>query len=346
MFFLFGMTPTQLWAQNVISVEANAMRENDKITYRSMCFSTPGEIGENCLWDFTNVDKLEEKYNIQYTRDGSLNGIHQHIGQGINSFVFKDGYCNQYMHENRLAKIIYFNKKMVMKYPLAYGDSISSNFEGYGQYCGNHLIKVKGQVLIHADGKGNLTLPDGYVLNNVLRVYTVTTTSMGMNADYAETNSTKKQQEIEEKYEWYCEGFRYPVYAIIQKTSFTNLEQVGSTQCAYQLLSEDFDCLNGTDTEGITTNVIPVSQTALDIFQYNVKINDGKINIYYSADTDACVRTIVSDVQGLIYAQQLCTVKGGKTGYIHVSTSGLHSGLYILYINVNGKISSRTISIK
>lgn len=346
---LLGLISAQVWAQNIIALKANAMRDNDKITFQTMPFCEPGNWGCNESWDFSCIDALKENYKIQYIKD-SLNRIHQYTDSDVKSFVLKDSILVQYKLENRLTKIKYLKKKMAMKYPLVYGDSISSYFEGYGRYCDNYFVKVKGQVLIHADGEGKLILSDRDTLNNVLRVCTITTTSIAMDLDNAEIDTTNIQQEIEEKYEWYCKGFRYPVYAIVQKTSFTNLEQVGGIQYAYRILPDVFENLNDTINDSIqkedSSNVNQNPQTTQDVFRYNVKTGDREIDISYTADADASVRIIVSNVQGMIFRQQQSTVKGGETGNIYINTNGLLSGLYVLYVNVNGKISTETINIR
>lgn len=346
---LLGLTISKAWSQNIVTLSANAMRANDKVEHQIMEFCDPGNFGDNESWDFSFLSKLNKSYNVQYSID-SLNRIHQYSDQNKKSFVIIGDTLDQYKLENRLTKIIYYKKKFAMKYPLAYGDSISSNFEGYGLYCDKHFIKVKGQVLINADGEGTLILSDRDTLNNVLRVCTITTTSMAMNVDNVEIDSTKLQQEIEEKYEWYCKGFRYPMYSIVQKTSFVNLERIGSTQRAYRLLPEDLenleDAVNDSIQEDDHSNVMQAPQAVPDIFHYNVKTNNGRIDIKYTVDADASVKTIISNIQGMIYRHQNYTVKGGETGNIYISTSGLIRGLYELYINVNGKIYTETINIR
>ena len=39
------------------------------------------------------------------------------------------------------------------------------------------------------------------------------------------------------------------------------------------------------------------------------------------------------------------TLKGGDTGHIYVNTSGLLPGKYVIYINVNGKVYSKTLNL-
>lgn len=231
-FFLIimALVPLHTWGQSVLTEEANAMRDSDLAVFQLMEFCNPGHAGNNETWDFSSVYNRNEDYNIFFTED-SLFCFHKFEGQEKNSYIMKSDVLEQYKFENRLTKIKYFKKKLAMRFPFQYGDSISSKFEGYGKYCGDHLIKIKGQVMIQADGWGKLILSEKDTLDNVLRVYTLTTTAMAMDVDLAELDSTELKQEIEEKYEWYSKGFRYPVYTIIQKTSFTNLEPVGRILC-------------------------------------------------------------------------------------------------------------------
>lgn len=101
-------------------------------------------------------------------------------------------------------------------------------------------MKVKGKVAIQADGLGKLILSERDTLDNVLRVHTQTTTLMAMDVNYAEIDSIHPKQEIEDKYEWYYKGFRYPVCIVIQKSSYDISTPIGSSFLAYRILPEQF----------------------------------------------------------------------------------------------------------
>lgn len=236
-----------------------------------------------------------------------------------------------------------------MKYPFQYGDSVTSSFEGYGTYCGNHFVKVKGQVMVQADGFGRLVVSEKDTLDNVLRVYTITVTSMAMDVDVTDIDSTNLKQEIEEKYEWYAKGFRYPVYTTVQKTSFTNMEAVGSTQLAYRLLPEDFSQINDAVNDSIKLlddRRKKLMKPRQDIFHYSVKRGESGVDISYTADADADVVILVSSSGGILYRKQCMAVKGGEASEIHISTDGLPKSQYVLYFNVNGKVYSKSINVK
>lgn len=91
-------------------------------------------------------------------------------------------------------KITYADKKISMKFPFHVGDSLSSCFDGYGTYCGNHEVIVKGQVIIQAGNYGRLVLSDNDTLNNVLEIRTLTTTAMAMDVSCPVFDATNLKQ--------------------------------------------------------------------------------------------------------------------------------------------------------
>lgn len=241
-------------------------------------------------------------------------------------------------------------KKVTLKYPFQYGDSLCSEFVGYGTYCGDHSVKVKGKVAIQADGLGKLILSERDTLDNVLRVHTQTTTLMAMDVNYAEIDSIHPKQEIEDKYEWYYKGFRYPVCIVIQKSSYDISTPIGSSFLAYRILPEQFSQISDAVNEklkyaGKTRKDIDVSKHP-NSFRYDVANVEGRVDISYGTDTDANVMIALSNSSGVLYKKQSYTVKAGETGIFHIETSGLFLGQYVLYVNVNGKLYNRTINVK
>lgn len=339
----------QLHGQNVLSIKANLIGNSDKVRYQFMESCDPGVSGEEVVWDFSNAYGKNEDYNLFYSCD-SLLRYHILDGTDKNSYILTADTLKQYMQESRLTKIRYFQKKLSMKYPLQYGDSILSPFEGYGLYCGDHIVRVQGNVLLQGDGLGTLILSDKDTLDNVLRVYTLTTTSMAMGVDHAEIDSTKLQQEIEEKYEWYCRGFRYPVYAIVLRTSFTNLEPIGSTRLSYRILPESFSELADTVNDSIRNYDEALREREAleqaDIFHYQITNEGSNVNIAYTTDTDANVIILISNPFGVLYKKQHFMVRSGESGIFQLDTTDLRKGQYILYINVKGKVYSKTINIR
>lgn len=337
------------FGQNVLTVEANAMRDSDKLVYQQMESCYPGGTGEGEVWDFSSIADTEGTSEMTITKD-AYSHFHKIEGQEKFSYRLNSGILEQYKKENRLSKIAYFGKKVTLKYPFQYGDSLCSEFVGYGTYCGDHSVKVKGKVAIQADGLGKLILSERDTLDNVLRVHTQTTTLMAMDVNYAEIDSIHPKQEIEDKYEWYYKGFRYPVCIVIQKSSYDISTPIGSSFLAYRILPEQFSQISDAVNEklkyaGKTRKDIDVSKHP-NSFRYDVANVEGRVDISYGTDTDANVMIALSNSSGVLYKKQSYTVKAGETGIFHIETSGLFLGQYVLYVNVNGKLYNRTINVK
>ena len=236
--------------QNTLTKEANAMRDNDRMSYMTFVPCTTGNAGNSEIWDFSQAAIQKSSNNVYFSAD-SLSHIFMTDNYGKLYFKMINDSLKIYKYENRLTKINYFKNKLAVRYPFMYGDSISSTFEGFGFYCSDHYIRVRGQVNVQADGCGKLILPDNDTINNVLRISTITSTAMAMDIDFATIDSTNLKQEIEEKHEWYGMGYRYPLCTIIQRTSYSNMEPIGTNQTAYILLPEDFKYLDDAVNDSI-----------------------------------------------------------------------------------------------
>lgn len=336
------------WSQNVLTHETNLMRDSDNITLQFVAFCYPGDNGKIVVWDFSNVDISNEDHNISFSVD-SLKHFHRIENCEISSYVLCDNKLEQYKIENRLLKMKFAPRLLTMKYPLNYGDSLSSFFDGYGRYCGNHVVRVSGQVSIDVDGEGSLILSKNDTLNNVLRVYTLTTKAMAIDFDYAVIDSSKLKQEIEEKYEWYARGYRYPVYTIIQRTSFSNLQPVGTTRYAYRLLPENYTVPHDATNDSILSkDSLQAGLTNArndNFFHYDVILDNSFVNVDYISDRDVHITALLSNYMGILYHRQNVTAKAGSQSTISFSSAGLPRGQYVVYLNVNGEIFSKTVNI-
>lgn len=348
-FFVLVLISLPIGGQNVLTETANMMRGADKLVYRQMDLCYPGGSGDGEVWDFSSVEDTKETTEVSIAKD-MFSHFHKVEGEEKYSYLLESGVLEQYKTENRLTKIMYFGKKVVLKYPFQYGDSVHSSFVGYGTYCGDHFVKVKGDVVVQADGLGKLILSERDTLDNVLRVYTQTSTSMAIDVNYAEIDSVYPKQEIEDKYEWYCKGFRYPVCTIIQKTSYDVFTPIGSSFLAYRILPANFFQIN----DSVNENVKAIKQThrvggdscQQKYFDYDVVNVNGGVEINYIAGEDAKVAIALSNSSGILYKKQYYSVTAGEKGRFHLEVDGLFLGQYVLYVNVNGKLYSKTINVK
>lgn len=336
-------------AGNRITIELNAMRDSDMVVMQPVAYCWAGDGGADTFWDFSWAEEDVGYYPIEFHRDTLGHYVRMENGH-ISSFLISEGLLQQFMDESRMQHITYSLPKLSMRYPLEYGDSICMPFAGHGSYCGDHQLLVRGQVNIMADGYGTLVLTDRDTLSNALRVYTLTSTSMAMDMDSIALDTAMLKQEIEERYDWYARGFRYPLYTSILRTSYSNLNVIASRRLAYRILPAD--CLlaggdekNDSILKADSLQRIQTGDMAEDTFHYEAQAHGGKIYVSYIADEGACISTIVSDVMGFVYRRERTTVMGGASGNFEINCSGMKPGSYILYMNVNGKVYSSKVNL-
>ena len=319
---------------------------SDTISYYSIeRLINYGGSGKDVIWDFSYFtgDTLHDK---SIFLNNSLNQFYKIENRELKSYVLADEILGQNMYQDRLTKITYSKRKMVMKFPFEYGDSITSSFEGNGTYCGDHLIKVIGNVYIHADGFGKIILTDKDTIDNVLRVYTLTTTAMALGKNTAEIDSTNLKQEIEEKYEWYIKDRRYPIYTTVSKTSFSNLEAVAKSSFTYVSLPKKYLDVVERNSNEETKKEDDNRQRNEIKFDYVVECENEQVKISYTSNKDVNIIALISNAQGMLFKKVRHNAKKNENGNIIINTNGLRRGIYILYINVEGKVYSNTIKIK
>ena len=60
---------------------------------------------------------------------------------------------------------------------------------------------------------------------------------------------------------------------------------------------------------------------------------------------EATITTIVANQMGMVYMSRQWTQEAGQGYSTQIDCNGLRSGIYILYINVNGKVYSEKVTL-
>lgn len=345
---LFPIVCVPVWSQNILTGENNLPRDSDDVFMESVPFCWEGESGDGVTWDFSQNDNNGDCQTF-YFRKGPSGKLYQIADNDVESYSCTSGCLRLCSSENRFFRMSYYKPKLAMKFPFQYGDSLSAPFMGYGNYCGDHSISVCGQVILQADGVGKLILSGNDTLNNVLRVYSLTTTSLNMETIVASIDSSMSRQEIEEKYEWYAKGYRYPVFKTVQRTSFKNDVLVGTTRYALRFLPESYllsgDYVNDSIRHADSIAVSRGGMQAHEATHYSVHVEGSQVVIDYESEGNTSLSIVLSDSMGVIYKQQRIHAMAGGHETITFNCSDLHRGQYILYFNENGHVTSKTIAI-
>ena len=331
-----------------IERETNIFRNGDVIVNDKISYCSPGRSGQGVCWDFSDVDEHDVRREIIISKDSNV--VYSLIDDN-NILFFKEN--NNVLFnigkENTLYKINYQIPIVSMKYPFAFGDSIGTVYQGSGVYCGDHLTKVEGIVSIKADGYGALCITEGDTIYNVLRIHSIRTSSIAMDVDTLALDTIPKKLEIEDVYQWYANGYRYPVYETYSNTCYDDLIPVSSYQTAYRFLPEtqqltlanDFlneEIRNDNAVEGDDDYLNGNEHSSSGILHHEVSVHGSTVSINCSVDSDADIIALISDSRGIVYKRRDMTCNANQNYTIDIDCSGLHHGEYILYINVNGQI--------
>ena len=311
-------------------------------------FFAPDKGGRDKAWDFSKNIALDESSQVMLMKNSA--GVMSVTESGETSY-YHTTEDSLYLlgSESPMEKREYIGKKLSRKLPAEYGDSITTAFRCDGVYCGNHPFREMGTTTVKVDAVGKIVLSDCETIEDVRRVHTIDVYSVCMNLDSAALDTAMLTQVIDERYEWYAPDSQYPIIENITSTTYQNMDVVGTTRKAYCNLpddeTEDYmtpeaeDETNGQDT---SPNEEP---QAPDIFHYSIEKRGNAIQLNYSLDEESAITAIVANHMGWLCKSRHWTQEAGLGYSVQIDCSGLRPGIYILYINVNGKVNSEKVTL-
>ena len=213
LFIVLSIICFSLSARNfyALSVQRNAYRAADRITKQQVEYKEPGTSGLGKVWDFGAVQPINEEYTLDYFIPDSTDML-RICGMEHNTRYYYRQQADSVWgvgYENSTTMMEYTRPELRLRFPFAYGDTLSSCFEGTGQYGHRIALRVKGITRVEADAMGSLVLPGNDTIKRALRVLTL--------RHYTQTGKDSVEMNLE-SYSWYAAGIRYPVFESIRTT--------------------------------------------------------------------------------------------------------------------------------
>ncbi|MBQ6965150.1 MAG: hypothetical protein IJP82_05605 [Bacteroidaceae bacterium] len=337
------------FAQPSIEYEANRLRLNDIVQKTVVDYFPAGDSGEDVLWDFRDVVSEGECYHVEFCCDSD--SVFLSIDPStLCKYDQTEDTLKLLGYETPLKFMSYESPIPLMAYPFHYGDYMETPYLGTGHYCKTLQMDNSGTLSVEADATGSIILADEDTLRNVLRIHIIKTTSVNLyhpNDTMAVRESAGNlKQEIEEHYQWYARGFRYPVYETSTLTCYDDLTLVSCVQTAYRNLPNEQILLNDSINEEIQRQDSLTMAEEIDIFPHEVSFNGNTLILRYDQLADANITALICNAQGMVYAQQSTHQPSGESYQMSFDCGGLRRGEYILYINVNGKVYNEKFQVK
>ncbi len=235
------------------------------------------------------------------------------------------------MSQTGQALTEYHRPYIKMKYPFAYGNEFSGDYEGTYYLTGKE-VPLAGKYSVKADGHGKLILPGGKEVNNALRVVSARSYDIMME------NGTQTYEIL--AYRWYSNSDRFPLAVLITTwNSVCNPEHYCYT-AAYSLPGQTERSSESMPETGQNPDSKSMLETLPDLvriypnpvkneFTMEYTVNAGsEIFIELYDNTGNKVATLVNQYkQAGIYSESFNTNKFGLThGIYHIrSLIGDHS---------------------
>uniref|UniRef100_A0AB33IVX0 T9SS type A sorting domain-containing protein n=1 Tax=Prevotella sp. GTC17253 TaxID=3236793 RepID=A0AB33IVX0_9BACT len=344
----------------------NAPRAEDCLVEQVMDYSSVGPQGDNAIWDFSNVRMRGKDYKVSFdsVKHESADFIsmeHQtkYYYKMSNDSLFLCGY------ENPTTSVSFSCPELLLNFPMTYGQSISSSYEGKGKYCNKVDMKVYGLSRSRIDGRGILVLPTGDTLRHVLRLHRTKRffhdffsqkDSVIRSYDSIKTHyedimrarlSTDSLILYEDVYQWYAPGYRYPVYeSILARDGKTNQESPSYAiaffypPSAHMYLTDDQAnrLLIREKATGKTRSLYGAEQNELLDFGKNIQLlrNGNKLSLSYFLNGNHAVSFGIYDIKGYVYQYNERTYAQAGIYHEDMNIAELKPGIYIVKITLDG----------
>ncbi|MCQ2192956.1 MAG: T9SS type A sorting domain-containing protein [Paludibacteraceae bacterium] len=263
---LLLFSASSLFAQNKITYKVNGLNAGDVRAMKQIEYQPQGNGGANQVWDFSAAKELKgmtiaQAENVA-TQIGNVDLSSRNTLLAVDEGGEKTTYFEITNNEKRywglssgLVKIEFEQPIVDMKFPMAYQDVISGAMVGT-YTTGSTVEPITGSYTSEADAWGSLSLPDGSVYNNVLRVK--------LTKNYQQVAGSLTYTIQTTRYQYYAEGVRYPVLITLENN-----------------VKSDCNCTCGNYTTE-TAYYLPGAQNEVKqlINGNSVADNDVKIGVY------------------------------------------------------------------
>lgn len=328
----FMLLPTYMSAQ-ILTAERQMPCYRDSFEVYKMPYVTPGDNGQNCTWDFSNlpVDSAEVVSVEHYASSGTdtmYMGVHREHANRYYHFAQDTLWLTGY--ETSRTQVRYKTPLPWLRFPFAYGDSVSGTFSGKGQYCHIMPLTPEGQYSACADAVGCLVLPD-IVIDSALRVHSRI-------QQYDNVHSHARV--MEDCYSWYSPYCRYPLLEAVHVQTFKNTDTVSFASLYYFPQEEkDVPLRKRVQQDSIIMNkdslITDVTYLPNPVF--------ANLNISYTLVHAAQVYISLHYNGGATTYQTPVRLEEEGQHSVSVNMSGLPAGSYAVYIHADDTVVSGNV---
>ncbi len=289
-----------LSAQVPLDSAANAPGSGDELCKLKISFVYEGDAGRNQVWRLGEANKKSRQVRQRITASGDTIAVFE-AGR-IRHFLMHGNTLTDKGEQSRRAYMLYDELRPVLRYPFAFGDSISGQFSGIGREENVDAAR-SGFGYTMADGFGILT--DGLdTLRNVTRLH--------FRDDFTDTYfgaDTTRFRTVIDRYAWFCAGYRYPVQESLRWFEADGDSLIPTDSATYLFLPEMqlADLADDAVNDSIRTLLANVAAGAsatngqistLRDLQAGISADGSRIDLCFSVTEPCDLSFIACDVMG------------------------------------------------
>ncbi|KAA6302581.1 MAG: hypothetical protein EZS26_001088 [Candidatus Ordinivivax streblomastigis] len=354
--FLWLIFTAQIFAQYSLQSQLNMFCSGDVIVKQQVSYKDPGRLGENVLWDFSNLDAENEEYKLAYTslnKDSIITGTEHRT---MYYYSLSNDSLLLWGYENSTTLMTNQQPELLLKFPVNYGDKTNSYFSGSGKYCDRLQLTAMGTVQTHADAYGMMVLPSKDALKHVFRVKTVKwiaeetkpfshkkgTANLAISKDSIDFRLSNDSTVLGViTYRWYERGYRYPIFETVKSVvknknserKYFNTAFFFPPQAHYYL-DEDEDNLSLLENQGNDQSNDSTSSDPWYGLTYNYYPNPviSDLNIEMYLPRPAKIRVQLTERGGRIMKEERWGMKPEGIFHQQISMGFFTVGEYVLNI--------------
>lgn len=277
-----------------------------------------GPSGANVTWDFSGINYTESRvfdYKDPSTMPGASTFPTANLGldqNGDPQFYFIASSQDLVQIGGKISTLTEdysSDTKMILSFPITYGNVINDTFEGTAQLA-TILASRSGTSVIEADGYGTLILPYA-TFNDALRVRTVSVYEDELLGNVVNSG-------VDTAYAWYVEGVKDYVFTHTRVTSNT----FGDVSYGAYL----------------DTMYVGINNLSNQDLKFGVSPNPAsdELHISYHSRSGESLKIELFDLSGkLLKSEEMLAIKGDNRYVLIVSD--LENGFYTLRVNSENK---------
>ena len=320
----------------ILTTDKNNLVAGQAFIKTQVAYKDPGKGGKNCQWDFRQLQTLSEEIPVEYFIPDSsyMNIICAHERHNRFYYLQENDSLWCVGHENAYSYVNYSIPDLLLRYPFAYGDSLTCQFKGVGRYGQRIPLLVEGSTTVEADAEGILMLP-GETFKTALRVHTT--------RQYMKISDDSLSVSVD-TYAWYIPQNRYPVFeseiSMIQSSlTDTTLSTISFYYPPDYLTTENNNFIDNEPLEEQKSTI----ETIFTEAEYLPNPVKNDLTIKYNLTRSASVWFSLHSNGGICLKQtQKYNETEGRHSFL-IPMSGLMPGIYTLYVHVDDLVLSVNI---